>query len=354
MNSQVLLVFGVKVFGVIFATVIFAHFSPLVDSQLYLAGAYADAEHFRTRIINVIASALNSYFLPAIVHSIFAFFSIIGLVYLSLQRRLHVLLIILLLLPSSLVWTSVVGKEAIFVGAHTLLLVLWAQSVYEAPNKKNFLIIAFGFLVCGVLRPHYTLGVFWLYFSLFLFKTDIRYFVLVGIVAFATLLMMLNLFVWDELLLRGIASIDPDGRASRHDYFGLDLSAGVSTDFNMEIFRDALPLGLIFGIVGPMPHELFDRIEFLPFFIEGVIIVASPIFIGFFAVKKLTGLKAKRSFIKVLTFCIIPGIIIDSLVHAPFGLLNPGSAIRWRTNFEAIFYLAPLLLFLEVKRNRCI
>jgi hypothetical protein len=32
------------------------------------------------------------------------------------------------------------------------------------------------------------------------------------------------------------------------------------------------------------------------------------------------------------------------VLHAPFGLLNPGSAIRWRVNFEKIFYLAPLLL----------
>jgi hypothetical protein len=44
-------------------------------------------------------------------------------------------------------------------------------------------------------------------------------------------------------------------------------------------------------------------------------------------------------------------IIILVLVHAPFGILNPGSAIRWRVNFELIFYMAPLLLFLEAKKN---
>ena len=42
------------------------------------------------------------------------------------------------------------------------------------------------------------------------------------------------------------------------------------------------------------------------------------------------------------------------VLHAPFGLLNPGSATRWRVNFEAIFHIAPLLLlygFLDNDRH---
>jgi hypothetical protein len=43
--------------------------------------------------------------------------------------------------------------------------------------------------------------------------------------------------------------------------------------------------------------------------------------------------------------------IIVSLMHAPFDILNPGSVIRWSVNFELIFYMATLLLFLETKKN---
>jgi hypothetical protein len=42
------------------------------------------------------------------------------------------------------------------------------------------------------------------------------------------------------------------------------------------------------------------------------------------------------------------------VLHAPFGLLNPGSATRWRVNFEPIFHMAPLLLiygFLDKDRH---
>ena len=48
---------------------------------------------------------------------------------------------------------------------------------------------------------------------------------------------------------------------------------------------------------------------------------------------------------------VVPAIIIAALIYAPFGILNRSSAIRWRVNFELIFYMAPLLLFLEAKKN---
>ncbi len=40
-----------------------------------------------------------------------------------------------------------------------------------------------------------------------------------------------------------------------------------------------------------------------------------------------------------------------SVIILLIGILNPGSPIRWRVNFELIFYMAPLLLFLEAKKN---
>tara|TARA_B110001469_G_C9488516_1_gene244568 strand:+ start:57 stop:185 length:129 start_codon:yes stop_codon:yes gene_type:complete len=39
------------------------------------------------------------------------------------------------------------------------------------------------------------------------------------------------------------------------------------------------------------------------------------------------------------------------IIHAPFGILNPGTAIRWRVNFELIFYLAPILIYMKSKNG---
>ena len=44
-------------------------------------------------------------------------------------------------------------------------------------------------------------------------------------------------------------------------------------------------------------------------------------------------------------YCLIPSLMLIILVHAPFGILNPGTGIRWRVNFETIFYITPLLIF---------
>ena len=48
-------------------------------------------------------------------------------------------------------------------------------------------------------------------------------------------------------------------------------------------------------------------------------------------------------------YMIFPSLIILVIIHSPFGILNPGSGIRWRVNFETIFYLTPLLLYLNHK-----
>jgi hypothetical protein len=87
---------------------------------------------------------------------------------------------------------------------------------------------------------------------------------------------------------------------------------------------------------------VLKRIEFLPFFIEGVIILLSPLLIYILASRH--ALPQEVLFKKIFWWCLIPAILMLMLIHAPFGLLNPGSATRWRTNFEQIFYLAPLLL----------
>ena len=40
------------------------------------------------------------------------------------------------------------------------------------------------------------------------------------------------------------------------------------------------------------------------------------------------------------------------IIHAYFGILNPGTAIRWRVNFELIFYFAPLLIYFNLKSSK--
>ena len=113
-------------------------------------------------------------------------------------------------------------------------------------------------------------------------------------------------------------------------------------------------VGFIYGIIGPFYEEVINRFEFIPFFIEGVIIMSFPIIIF---IRMLIIQKNIFNNINFLNYVygLFPAIILVMIVHAFFGLFNPGTAIRWRINFELIFYFAPFLLYfknLEIKNEK--
>jgi len=330
----------VKMLGVVFATQVFARFTPLVDSELYLDGFYTADERLRTRAIQWLATTVNNlgagdYF----THFIFAIISALGLAYYYLTGGRRWILILTLLLPSSLVWSSIVGKEAIYLGGMGLGLVIWSKYTVSSLNWADIIIAALVIGVCAVLRPHYSVALLWLFLATALFKrlegrAWISLLLLFVVGAFAAHFTGL----WIDLLERGWGSIDPSARASR--YQSLELL--FQTQVGFDRYNSLIPLGLILGIIGPMPSEVLNRVEFLPFFLEGVLILLAPFLIFLLAIKR--GLHRDTIFLRMFFGCLLPAILILLVLHAPFGLLNPGSAIRWRVNFEQIFYLAPLLL----------
>ena len=118
-------------------------------------------------------------------------------------------------------------------------------------------------------------------------------------------------------------------------------------------FKTLILDGMIWGIIGPFPSELLSRPEFILFFIEGLYIFAMPVLAIIFVM--VIKIEDKRYFYKIFFLSLAPAILILLFMHAPFGLLNPGSAIRWRVNFEQVFYLAPMLLifrFVDVKTKK--
>lgn len=336
----ILLVAIVKISAVAFVTLIFSRYTPLVDSHLYLNGYYIQSGEFRTASVQWLALSISQFFGPYITHFVFAMFSAGGLLlyYMSGGRRVSLLLT--LLFPSTLVWTSIVGKEAIYSGALGIGFVLWTIYVVRCLRWYELVLAGVSLLVCFLFRPHYAVALAWLFIAtMVLNKLKGR----APIVLLFILLMggfAVYFLAWDEILFRAFSGIEPTARASRFDYFNI---IGHSPD-GFERFKSLVPFGMLFGIVGPLPSEVAQRPEFSPFFIEGLIILTSPILIYILACKRL-GPKRMERFRLVFFWAIVPSILILIALHAPFGLLNPGSATRWRTNFEQIFYLAPLLLF---------
>lgn len=342
-KQLLMLVFAVKLVGVAFATLVFARFSPLIDSELYLKGFYYIDPHFRTLAIQWMASAPNRLGGAYVAHITFALISVVGLTYYFLTGGRRWILIVPLLLPSSLVWTSIVGKEAVFFGSMALSLVVWSKYTVKPLEWVDVAVATVAFGVCAELRPHYAISIGWLFVSTTLLKRRnhnaagiiLVLLFIVGVVA-------TYLTVWQELLYRGYGAIEHTARASRHQALGILPGNSEGFMLGFEQFKSNIPLAIFFGIVGPFPSEALKRLELLPFFLEGVLILIFPLFVALWVKKHK--LPKNREFFRIFWWCLMPAILILMVLHAPFGLLNPGSATRWRTNFEQIFYLAPLLL----------
>lgn len=356
----------IKFFGTFFALYIFNYFTPLVDSKLYIEGYYAEnlisdySNFFRTLFIQNITTFLVSMTNPFITHLVFSLFSGIGILILSYSMK-NKLILVLLLFPSALVWTSIVGKEAIYYGCLTIILAIWSIQISDNSKRKSIVLhigSALMLIVCLILRPHYTIPLIYILstsFVLYTFTAKKIKVILIFIIFSSTIALIIYMlfFMPQDLIARGLGAIDPQARASRFEYFNLnhldpDFLRGKSYWIILDVYKTLILKEGIFGIIGPFPSELLVRFEFIPFFIEGILILILPMFFGYMLQKTQNYHLYKKYFYIAL----IPAILMSIVIHAPFGILNPGTAIRWRVNFELIFYAAPLILYLLSKNKK--
>jgi hypothetical protein len=150
------------------------------------------------------------------------------------------------------------------------------------------------------------------------------------------LLLFLN-FIYPVLIERASGCCNALATTNRHVLFNIK---------SLEDFESIVPLGFIFGIIGPLPNELATKTYLIPFFIEGLLILLFPLLCLWFIIK--LNLNKNNIFYRHFLFSLIPSLLLLMIIHAPLGILNLGSAIRWRTNFELFFYLIPLLLTNEI------
>lgn len=335
----------IKICGIYFATQIFSSYTPLVDSQRYLSGLYTGENGYRTTIVQWLATSLSQFGGHYFAHFIFSLISVSGLIYYYLTGGQRYLMLLTLVPPSIFVWSSIVGKEAIFCGGVGLTLVIWSSYTIRPLRYYEYLVLTTSLIVCFLFRPHYAVAILWLYTASFGIKNFKKKTAIILTILYTVILILVYLLIWNELLFRGYSGIESAARSSRFEYFGI-LPNGEAHHASFMLFKEYIPLGMIIGIVGPLPMEVFKRIEFLPFFIEGIAILLSPLIIYYWAIsnKLLENTNIKIYFIS----CFAPAIFFLMLIHAPFGILNPGTAIRWRTNFELVFYWAPLLLIFRL------
>src|SRR6476659_1879137 len=114
-------VYALFVCWTLFSIFVYARFSQLGDSSAYLAGAYSDDVEARTLMVALLASRLISLLHSELLaHLVFSLFAGSGVAYLVSQARVRGPyrwpLLAVLLLPNFGVWSSVIGRESLFVG----------------------------------------------------------------------------------------------------------------------------------------------------------------------------------------------------------------------------------------------
>ena len=373
LNNRNLIIFTIiftKLLATVFTLLIVDKFTPLIDARMYQDGLYKlEFITLRTYIVQQTANFISYFTHPLASHYFFSLFSSLGLIWFVRAYNPKWYILFILLLPTSMIWTSVISKESIYYLFFSILLILWIKIIHNEFKVKHLFALIISISICMILRPHYMVCIFWIYWVAIILNNVTNYKLILFGTYFLIVLMILTIVFFGHYIdsywgtnlfdfkTRAFTAISFEGNASRFIELGFTpeilnnvhseeiVSNQISQNFN-SMMNNLFFVGFIYGIIGPFYEEVINRFEFIPFFIEGVIIMSFPIIIF---IRMLIIQKNIFNNINFLNYVygLFPAIILVMIVHAFFGLFNPGTAIRWRINFELIFYFAPFLLYFK-------
>lgn len=338
--------FGIKVFYMFFAIFVFSRLTTLGDTFDYLnsplefsSKIFYSSTAFMQFIGAVSRSVFRSDLLACIPFMLLSFYG----VYYAVDRlnlyRYAPYIIILFSLPNFAVWTSVLGKEAVGCFFSSVIAVIIIKKL-NGPYRLK-LIDYFALYLCFMFKPQYLLFVMQaiVYLTLISKFRDKKYLPFIVGVIIITANVVAIYYFRDMIdgLARGMAihfkSNDPNlARSTRSEEPWM-----VPYGF----FHSAL-YGMFIAFFGPTPAEMLNKPAHLLSGIESLVMITCFLFL--LGPRLRYNLKTLRFNPKIFMtyFIVFIGILF---IHYPFGFLNPGSAIRYRSNFYVLFVLLLLYQF---------
>lgn len=341
--------FIIRIFYLFFAVFVFDQLTGLGDTRRYITS---------TRIISMDMFTSSTYLMDAIGGNIgklfgrnmllsnfpfmvLSFFAIkIVIEKLSLRKYINnTLILILLSFPNFCIWTSVCSKETfglIFSAIISITIINFING-----NCKIKIIDIIGLYLCLMFKAQYLPFIFQGLIFIFISNKFLKHKPGLQLILGCIILFIDILFVY---LIRDLINYIAntfyihfeEGRSTRENYFMKE------NDF----FR-YLPWGMYIAFFGPTIDEMISKplqaiagIESF-FLILILLYLAKNIWINLFL---------KFSILTKYTISYFLIFIGICFIHYPFGIFNPGSAIRYRTNFIFIFII--LLLYLYSNKNK--
>jgi hypothetical protein len=234
-------------------------------------------------------------------------------------------LAILVMFPSFTVWSSIASKEAVVVFLLGVLCGLIVD-IYrgKGPFKVRHALI---FLVLYIYKPHFAPALLFLAFVP-KFASRLRQPAAVALLV-GTMSLVLLYFL-----------AEPLDRFARTTVQGLYGEPGRSTrDVPLireqyDFFTNA-PEGMLLAFIGPTPSEASSSILHFFSLIESLVLIAV---IAAYIVPRMPRMPAYLAFVSLFA------VFWVMLANYPTGIANPGTAVRYRTDWLLIIYLATIVL----------
>lgn len=240
----------------------------------------------------------------------------------SVEARTRVWLAALLLLPSFNIWSSVAGKEAVVVLALGVISAL-IINLYQGRARFRWFYVP-AFLTIFILKDQYLPAILFMIVGTMIAR-HVRQRTFLVLLAGTLSLTPLYLFRQE---------IDDLAFGMIPHFLGLGSSREAFWVEQNDVFWRA-PVGMFQSFFGPTLAETSLGVLQVFSFVESTVIIG---ILLVFALRHLPRLPAYMVFMS--------GFTIFWILFAtyPFGIMNPGSAVRYRTGYEMLVFVAIIFL----------
>lgn len=338
-----------KILYMFFALLIYSKLTTLGDTYDYLSGRHFSLEFLfikSTYMLGTLAYSLNYLFGTFFANIFFMLLSFFGIYYavsrIVLSKKQLTVLLLLLSTPSFGVWTSIASKESI--GVFYMGIILgFIIDLIKRKRKQNYLLIILAFYLCLLFKPQYLIGIV-MALSYISLSYNLK---LKGIGNL--LLLFLVIFISISLLyifrheINNLSFIIP----SHFNYLSFSTRENLIFLDDFDVFWNT-PYGIYISFIGPTIEEALKKDTHLLAFIESYFILI----LFAFSIIKLSCITYKT--LKINIFYLSIYIIVTFwilFVNYPFGVMNPGSAIRYRENYYSFFVILFYFFYTTILRK---
>ena len=354
-KKSIFILFVAKIIYTLYGVFVFSKISSISDADSYLNAPIIISQNLlvsNTVLMGTITALLKRIlFIDFFVHlaySLFSFYCLKLLIEsLKLSRKLEYFLVFMLILPSFGTWTSVIVKESLSCSLSSIGLIWIVNLINNEKIRFPMLINIICIYFTLVLRPIIGFSLISLISTIYVYRVPFlnkyaKAFFIIGFITIfsgAAVFLALN-YIKDEFIPLAEYYFDPRFSTSKSARpLGFWKTAA---DFYLKA-----PEGIFIANLGPNLIESINNPFFIPYFFEGLI------FIGVTFYLLITNIlyEIRRAiFNPVFLFTIFFGIIVVLLFNYPFGLYNPGSAIRYRCSYYHVIIVLLLLFYSNEKK----